>query len=95
MLKFYRVSGRSMEPTLRDGDYVVAATRLWRPREKKLVVAQHKKYGVLVKRVKRRTSKGYYLASDNTLGTTSETIGEIAENQLIGPVIFKVRRPAS
>ena len=84
-----------MEPTLSDGDYVVAATKWWRPRENSLVVARHQDYGVLIKRVRRRSSSGYALSSDNPIGTDSRTFGKIPEQQLIGQVLLKIRRPSS
>ena len=93
MLKIFRISGSSMEPTLSDGDYVVAATMLWRPPIDRMVVVKHKDYGVLVKRLQRVTSNGYILISDNPLGTDSRALGEIPERQVIGPVLFSVRRP--
>ena len=83
-----------MEPTLSDGDYVVAATRLWRPRIDKLAVVRHPDYGVLVKRVRRHSPEGYTVSSDNPLGTDSRTLGEIPEQLVIGPVLFTIRRSA-
>ena len=81
-----------MEPTLSDGDYVVAATGLWRPRIDKLAVVRHPDYGVLVKRVRRNSPQGYTVSSDNPLGTDSRTFGEIPEQLVIGPVLFTIRR---
>ena len=92
MLRIFRVSGSSMEPTLSDSDYVVAATMLWRPRIDRLVVVHHKDYGTLVKRLQRVTPNGYILISDNPLGTDSRTLGEIPARQVIGPVLFSIRR---
>ena len=82
-----------MEPTLIDGDYVVAATSLWRPRVGKMLVVRHHVYGILVKRVQRHSSTGYTLTSDNPLGTDSRALGEIPKQQVIGPVLLTVRRP--
>ncbi len=82
-----------MEPTLIDGDYVVAATKLWRPRVGKMVVVRHQVYGILVKRVQRHSPTGYTLTSDNPLGIDSRTLGEIPKEQVIGPVLLYVRRP--
>ena len=84
-----------MEPALSDGDYVVAATRLWRPRVDKMVVVSHEDYGILVKRVQRHCAHGYILASDNPLGTDSRTLGNISEQQVIGPVLLSIRRPGA
>ena len=82
-----------MEPTLSDGDYVVAATRLWRPQINQLAVAYHQDYGILIKRVQHLSSEGYTFSSDNPLGTDSRTLGDIPEKQVIGPVLLKIRRP--
>lgn len=95
MLRIFRVTGSSMEPTLNDGDYVVAATRLWRPRESKLAVANHPEYGLLIKRVRRRSPTGYTLSSDNPLGTDSRKFGEVSERHVIGPVLLTIRQPSS
>ena len=81
-----------MEPTLSDGDYVVAATRLWRPQIDRLIVVRHKDYGVLVKRVLQRSAAGYIISSDNPMGTDSRTFGEIPDQDVIGTVLFRVRR---
>ena len=82
-----------MEPTLSDGDYVVAATKLWRPRVGKMAVVRHQVYGILLKRVQRHSPTGYTLTSDNPSGTDSRTLGEIPDQQVIGPVLISVRRP--
>jgi phage repressor protein C with HTH and peptisase S24 domain len=81
-----------MEPTLSDGDFVVAATRLWRPRPGRLIVAPHPDYGVLVKRLQRISSEGFTLSSDNPLGIDSHSLGKIPKDQVIGPVLMKIRR---
>ena len=93
MLRIFRVSGRSMEPKLKDGDYVVAATKLWRPRVNGLVVARHSQLGVLIKRVDRYSLDGYFLKSDSELGTSTEAIGEVAKENILGTVLFRVPRP--
>ncbi len=94
MLRIFRVSGLSMEPTLSDGDYVVAVTRWWRPREGKLAVVNHRDLGILVKRVLLRSEEGYWLTSDHERGTDSATIGEVPKRQMIGEVLLAIRRPA-
>jgi phage repressor protein C with HTH and peptisase S24 domain len=81
-----------MEPNLSDGDYVVAATRLWRPRLNKMAVVRHQDFGILVKRIHRHSPGGYLLSSDNPLGTDSRTLGQVPKQQVIGPVLFSIRR---
>jgi phage repressor protein C with HTH and peptisase S24 domain len=92
MIKIFRVIGSSMEPTLSDGDYVVAATRVWRPRIDQLAVVRHPDYGVLVKRIHRQFPEGYTVSSDNPLGTDSRTLGVIPEGLVVGPVLFTIRQ---
>ena len=82
MLRVFRVSGSSMEPTLSDGDYVVAATRLWRPQIDKMVVVRHQEYGTLIKRIQDLSPTGYIITSDNPQGSDSRTLGEIQKEQV-------------
>ncbi|PID73392.1 MAG: peptidase S24 [Desulfobacterales bacterium] len=92
MLNIYRVRGDSMIPTLKDGDYVVAA-RLPGARKGRLVVVDHPACGIIVKRVLRRSREGILLESDNVLGTTTREMGLVAPGRILGTVLFAVRRP--
>ena len=79
MLRLFRVRGRSMLPTLRDGDFVVArrltgrARRGLRPGQ--IVCVDHPHYGRLVKRIGTTSPAGCALASDGAIG--SEDLGTI------------------
>lgn len=84
-----------MEPTLSDGDYVVAITRWWRPRKGKLAVANHPVLGILIKRVSQCLPGSYRLSSDHPAGIDSATIGEVPRQQMIGEVLFSIRNPAA
>ncbi len=95
MFRIFRVSGMSMEPSLSDGDYVVAITRWWRPRAGKLAVANHPHLGILIKRVSQCLEKSYWLTSDHPAGIDSTTIGAIPQQQMIGEVVLLIRKPTA
>lgn len=51
-IRVHRVVGDSMSPTLADGDYLVSRkpkNKIYQPKD--VVLAQHPKFGVIVKRV--------------------------------------------
>jgi hypothetical protein len=81
-----------MAPTLREGDFVVAARWLKRPRVRQLVVVHHRVFGVMVKRLAVRADDGYWLESDNAGGLTTSRMGKVSADQIIGRVLFAVRR---
>ncbi len=85
----------SMEPTLSDGDYVVAITKWWRPRKDKLAVVNHPDLGILIKRVSQCLKDSYRLTSDHPAGADAATIGAISKQQMIGEVVFSIRKPAA
>lgn len=88
-----RVVGKSMEPTLNDGQYVLASSIpfLWSPPKiGDVVVARHN--GVskdLIKRIGRIKDKRYYLLGDNRkMSTDSRRFGWVDEKRIIGKVIL-------
>ncbi len=95
MFRIFRIRGDSMVPTLNAGDYVLAATWLRRPRVRQLVVVDHPVFGIVVKRLARKDTDGYWLASENSCGVSSSEMGAVAGNHIIGRVLFTIRRPVA
>ncbi|MDE1851363.1 MAG: S26 family signal peptidase [Candidatus Micrarchaeota archaeon] len=91
-IKIYRVRSRSMEPALREGDYVIV--RAWRGgiKDGDVVILRHPlKNMSLVKRVKWIDSKSVYAVGDN--GAESEdsrTLGPFDVSSIMGKVLFSV-----
>ncbi len=92
MIRIFRVSGCSMEPTLSDGDYVVTTSWFLRVREERLVVARHHQIGVIVKRLSKKVEQGFWLKSDNPQGSDTNTLGLFTPKQLLGVVFFTIRK---
>ncbi len=91
----FKVTGESMLPGLRCGDYVFARKRPKQLLAGDLVVVDHDRFGVIVKRIKAALGNNQYtLIGDNpSVSTSSEAIGVIGRNHVVGKVIFRIKRP--
>ncbi len=88
---YLAVAGPSMEPTLHDGDWVIAR-RDGRAGVGDVVVLEHPlRPGMLiVKRVQRAGAEGYWVVGDAVHASTdSREFGTVA--QVVGRVIWRVR----
>ena len=82
-----RVSGRSMEPNLHQGSYVLVSSLL-KPKVKKVVVIEH--MGInKIKRIIEISGDNVIVAGDNlAYSTDSRNFGPIDINMIIGTVIL-------
>lgn len=81
------VRGRSMLPTLRDGDRLVASYGS-RPRPGRLAVVRFADGVVAVKRLQRRVAQGWWVTSDNRAeGRSSVDAGAIADADVLAVVV--------
>ena len=89
------VHGRSMLPTLRDGDRLLVLHG-GRPRPGRGVVVRLPDGVVAVKRAVRREAGGWWVESDNAAeGVDSRTVGVIGDEQVVARVLLRVwPRPA-
>ena len=88
---YLAVAGPSMEPTLRDGDWIIAR-RDGRARAGDVVVLDHpRRPGMLiVKRVQRADAEGYWVLGDAPdASTDSRHFGSVPE--VVGRVLWRVR----
>ncbi|MEL7022380.1 MAG: S24/S26 family peptidase [Pseudomonadota bacterium] len=80
--RLFRVRGRSMLPTLADGDYVLA--RRLTPRRRAtlssdaIVCVDHQDHGRMIKRTARVTGGRCELTSDGQLGADSSSLGQVS-----------------
>lgn len=84
------VRGRSMEPTLRDGDHLLVR---WggTPAPGRLVVARWPGYPLSVKRVAFRDAAGWWLERDNPAeGTDSWSTGALPDSDVLGTVLGRL-----
>jgi len=83
------VRGRSMEPTLRDGDHLLVR---WggRPRPGQLVVVQWPDKPLRVKRAAFVDDDGWWVERDNPFeGTDSWSDGPLTNEQVLGVVLLR------
>lgn len=84
------VRGRSMEPTLQEGDRLIVRYGA-EPRPGQLVVVRLPERPVAVKRAIRRTENGWWVERDNPdEGVDSWLVGEIADENVLGRVVVRV-----
>ena len=87
-----RVHGRSMEPTLRDGD-VLLVLHGGRPRVGGLLVVRLPDGVVAVKRAARRAADGWWVERDNPReGVDSWSVGAIPDRDVVARVLARVGR---
>lgn len=84
------VSGRSMEPGLRDGDHLLVR---WggRPRVGRLVVVRWPGRPVAVKRAMLHDAEGWWVVRDNPgAGVDSWQAGPVPESDVLATVVARV-----
>ena len=88
-----RVHGRSMEPTLREGDLLLVLHG-GRPRVGGLLVVRLPDGVVAVKRAVRREADGWWVERDNPReGVDSWHVGAIPDRDVLARVLARVHRP--
>lgn len=99
MIRLLRVSGDSLLPEYRDGDFVVVSKipyLFFAVRPGDVVAFTHKTYGIMIKVVGGVTPGGDGIT---VLGTQvgsvdSRTFGPIRRRDVLGRVIWHIRRPS-
>jgi phage repressor protein C with HTH and peptisase S24 domain len=99
MFKLLKVTGSSLLPDYREGDFVVTFKVPFlkhRYRRGDVVVFDHAQYGLMIKRVDRITPDGSQLIVKGThpLSTDSRKFGPIDAGNTLGKVIWHVEKPA-
>lgn len=94
MLGLYKITGASMAPNYRDGDYVITcARRGYNPGD--VVALKHPHLGLLIKRIAAYTDANHLLLQgDNTEHSTSTTaMGAVKTSDILGKVCWRIRKP--
>jgi hypothetical protein len=95
LLRFFRISGHSLRPGLRDGDIVLAITapRLWRLRPGARVIFRQPSYGLLVKKIDHLLPDGrLFVVGAAPSSVDSYEFGPITPNEIIGTVLIIFHR---
>ena len=86
-LKIYKISGHSMEPTLKPGQYVLArSSKNLKPND--IVICQYDNQ-ILLKRIKTMSEKGFRVHGDNENSSLdSRDIGLISQSHILSKVLW-------
>ncbi len=81
-----------MSPSLDHNDYVVITHWYTKLAIGDLVLAEHPKFGIIIKRVLKLESHGVWLVGDNTsVSTSTEKMGLLPFQDILGKVLWHVR----
>jgi signal peptidase I len=81
----YKVNGKSMEPEIDENSFIFCIPYKTESRERSIFVIDHKKYGLLIKKLKYIDKNfNYWFVGENSDSISSEKIGPIKKNQIIG-----------
>ena len=97
MPRLLKITGESLTPEYQEGDFVLVSKIpfLFHPPSPGDIIAFHQPgYGLLIKRIQDITPEKYI----NVIGTRAESIdsrvfGPIRQGDLIGKVIWHIRKP--
>ena len=97
MLKIMKVTGHSMHPRYRDGDFVILSTGNWpilKVHAGDDIVFEHEIYGMLIKRIERIDSEknGIFVLAEHEDGLDSRELGWIDAGYVRGKVIRHIRQ---
>lgn len=98
MLRVIKVTGDSLSPDYREGDYVVIATIpffLNRIQVGDVIVFQQPAFGTLIKKVAQVEGAGehYFVVGAHPDSVDSRHFGLVARQSLIGRVIWHIPKP--
>ena len=94
----FKIEDRSMEPTLKPGDYVIVNKLPYffgKPSKGDIIVFKHPKIKnkFLVKRIIRVASNKYFVIGDNkTQSTDSRRFGPIAKDLIAGKMFIHIKK---
>jgi len=98
MFRLLKVTGESLSPLYKEGDFVVIATLpffLRRLRQGDIIVFQHSLYGTLIKIVERvlPAEDAVYVIGTSEESLDSRRLGPISQSAIKGKVLWHIAKP--
>ena len=98
MIKIIKVTGESLSPFFLHGDFVLVLNFPWIFNQihiKDIIVFDHPEYGILIKKVVAvdPRNESITVAGTEPNSITSKAIGPIQKEDMIGKVIFHIKKP--
>jgi signal peptidase I len=99
MLKFLRVTGNSLLPVHQDGDFVLVSKIPYlfsKSKQGDIVAFRHEAYGTMIKQVQSVSSEKdeIHVTGTQENSIDSRQFGPITKGDVLGKVIWHVRKPA-
>jgi phage repressor protein C with HTH and peptisase S24 domain len=93
ILKVLRISGESLSPEYRDGDYVVVSSFLRKPVSGDAIVFRNKIYGTMIKQTQSISESGdVFVIGSHPRSVDSRRFGSVNRKDVIGKVIWHIRK---
>jgi nickel-type superoxide dismutase maturation protease len=98
MIRFIKVTGDSLYPTFRQGDFVLISKipfRFKKLKEGDVIVFEQPIYGVMIKRISQVFEGGklFYVLGTDEFSVDSRQFGSVRLEALLGKVIWHIPRP--
>ena len=98
MINLIKVTGNSLSPIFLPGDYVIILKcgflmKKFQPGT--TIVFNHQEHGLLIKKIRSYNSstRSYEAGGTNQLSVSSESLGLISHKDVIGKVLFHIKKP--
>ncbi len=94
MLKIIKVTGYSLYPDYREGDYVMVVTVPFFPLKKgDTIVFHHPTFGMMIKKITQIDSSGLFVVGNHPDSVDSRRFGPIQRGDVFGRVIWHIQKP--
>jgi nickel-type superoxide dismutase maturation protease len=94
MLKLIKVTGKSLYPDYREGDYVMVVTLPFLSfKTGDAIVFRHPTYGTMMKKITRVDSSGLYVVGNHPDSIDSRRFGPVQRREVVGKVIWHIQKP--
>ena len=93
MFKLAKVNGDSMLPCYRHNDFLLLST--YRPKLKvgDDIVCLHPRFNTIFKRISLIKDNKIHLTGLNSISTSSQELGYVEKNDVIGRVVWHIKQP--
>ena len=94
MVKLIKVTGSSLYPEYREGDYVMVITVPFSPFKRgDTIVFRHLEYGTMIKRITLVDSNEIHVIGIHPDSIDSRRFGPIKRRDVVGKVIWHIHKP--
>jgi phage repressor protein C with HTH and peptisase S24 domain len=94
MFRFIKVTGNSLYPDYKEGDYVMIITLpFFSFKRGDTIVFQHPEYGEMIKHIERLDSDKIQVIGTHPNSMDSRRFGPIDPKSVLGKVIWHIRKP--